>query len=179
MKIVIRDDEKKDKAVSAIIGTILIVAITVVLAATLYAVLGGFSGLIGKPTPTASMTVSSSGVGTTSTSALENYTLSFTSVSSSLTFTDIQVRAVTSGGTSLSSSAFTAGTSHVAQTATMVDGSVTFTVNVYNVGTGNTLTFNTLITITTPGITGGATPLSSITLIDTSTGGTIASASNV
>ena len=36
MKIVIRNDEKKDKAVSAIIGTILIVAITVVLAATLY-----------------------------------------------------------------------------------------------------------------------------------------------
>ena len=177
MKIVIRDDEKKDKAVSAIIGTILIVAITVVLAATLYAVLGGFSGLIGKPTPTASMTVSSSGVGTIS--GTENYTLSFTSVSTSLTFTDIQVRAVTSGGTSLSSSAFTAGTSPVAQTATMVDGSVTFTVNVYNVGTGNTLTFNTLITITTPGITGGATPLSSITLIDTSTGGTIASASNV
>ena len=35
MKIVIRNDEKKDKAVSAIIGTILIVAITVVLTAIL------------------------------------------------------------------------------------------------------------------------------------------------
>jgi flagellin-like protein len=174
MKIVIRDDEKKDKAVSAIIGTILIVAITVVLAATLYAVLGGFSGLIGKPTPTASMTVSSSGVGTTS--GTENYTLSFTSVSSSLTFTDIQVRAVTSSGTSLSSTAFTTGTSPVALTATM--GS--FSVDVYNVGTGNTLTFNTLITIKMSGSSSTpATALSSITLIDTSTGGTIASASNV
>ena len=175
MKIVIRDDEKKDKAVSAIIGTILIVAITVVLAATLYAVLGGFSGLIGKPTPTASMTVSSSGVGTTS--GTENYTLSFTSVSSSLTFTDIQVRAVTSSGTSLSSTAFTTGTSSsVALTATM--GS--FSVDVYNVGTGNTLTFNTLITIKMSGSSSTpATALSSITLIDTSTGGTIASASNV
>jgi flagellin-like protein len=173
MKIVIRDDEKKDKAVSAIIGTILIVAITVVLAATLYAVLGGFSGLIGKPTPTASMTVSSSGVGTIS--GTENYTLSFTSVSTSLTFTDIQVRAVTSSGTSLSSGSLASAS----LPATMVDGSVTFTVNVYNAGTGDTLTFNTLITITTPGIAAGATPLSSITLIDTSTGGTIASASNV
>jgi flagellin-like protein len=171
MKIVIRNDEKKDKAVSAIIGTILIVAITVVLAATLYAVLGGFGGLIGKPTPTASMTVSSSGVGTTTTSALENYTLSFTSVSTSIDLTDIQVRAVTSSGTALSSASFGTGT-----TASMG----VFTVNVYNVGTGNTLTFNTLITITTPGVaTTGATPLSSITLIDTSTGGTIASASNV
>ena len=184
MKIVIRDDEKKDKAVSAIIGTILIVAITVVLAATLYAVLGGFSGLIGKPTPTASMTVSSSGVGTSS--GTENYTLSFTSVSSSLDFTDIQVRAVTSGGSSMTSTAFTSSgvTPPVALAATMTTtisgATVTFTVNVYNVGTGNTLTFNTLITITTSGTSSTpATALSSITLIDTSTGGTIASASNV
>ena len=142
MKIVIRNDEKKDKAVSAIIGTILIVAITVVLAATLYAVLGGFGGLIGKPTPTASMTVSSSGVGTTSTTALENYTLSFTSVSTSIDLTDIQVRAVTSNGVSLSSTPFGTGT-----TATMTGGGVTFTVTVYNLGTANSLTFNTLVTI--------------------------------
>ncbi|EQD67942.1 secreted protein containing Archaeal flagellin, partial [mine drainage metagenome] len=101
MKIVIRNDEKKDKGVSAIIGTILIVAITVVLAATLYAVLGGFSGLIGKPTPAASMTVSSSGVG----SGSENYTLIFTSVSTNVSLSDVIVR-VTIGSSTYSTTSF-------------------------------------------------------------------------
>lgn len=176
MKIVIRNDEKKDKAVSAIIGTILIVAITVVLAATLYAVLGGFGGLIGKPTPTASMTVSSSGVGTTS--GTENYTLSFTSVSGTLSFTDIQVRAVEAGGNSLSSSTFPTPASGSTQTSTSM---TPFTVTAYDVGTGNTLTFNTIITITmtTSSNITATLPLSSITLIDTSTGGTIATATNL
>lgn len=49
--------QKKDKAVSPIIATILLIAITVVLAATLYTILGGYTTFLGASTPTASMTV--------------------------------------------------------------------------------------------------------------------------
>ena len=49
--------QEKDKAVSPIIATILLVAITVVLAATLYTIVGGYTTLIGASTPTASIQV--------------------------------------------------------------------------------------------------------------------------
>ena len=42
---------KDDKAVSPIIATILLVAITVVLAATLYTILGGYTTFLGISTP--------------------------------------------------------------------------------------------------------------------------------
>lgn len=50
---------KDDKAVSPIIATILLVAITVVLAATLYTILGGYTTFLGSSTPQASITVKS------------------------------------------------------------------------------------------------------------------------
>ena len=175
MKIVIRDDEKKDKAVSAIIGTILIVAITVVLAATLYAVLGGFSGLIGKPTPTASMSVSVSG-GTSSTPF--NYTLTFTSVSSALVISDVQVKIVDSTG-SVYTQAFSSTSSSFETMSTPIGGGYTLSVNGLTTPSGG-MTFNTDIFITgSVGTTGSSVGLTSITLIDTSTGGTIASATNI
>lgn len=147
MKIVIRNDEKKDKAVSAIIGTILIVAITVVLAATLYAVLGGFGGLIGKPTPTASMTVSITG----STS----YNVAFTSVSTNLSLQNTELKLVSTTGT-------------IAQNG--------YDTGYYkNVSGGTYLTFNTVIYFNSKAIG----PLSSIYLIDTTTGGVIASQTNL
>lgn len=49
--------QEKDKAVSPIIATILLVAITVVLAATLYTIVGGYTTLIGASTPTGSISV--------------------------------------------------------------------------------------------------------------------------
>ena len=155
MKIVIRDDEKKDKAVSAIIGTILIVAITVVLAATLYAVLGGFSGLIGKPTPTASMTVAVSGT--------DLYNVTFTSVSSNLSLSNTQLKVVDGNGTfvlpySSLSSTYSLSSSHI-------------TVSVY--GGGGYLTFNTAIAIH------DSSTISAIYLIDTQTGGIVASQTNL
>ncbi len=52
-KVIIEDD----KAVSPIIATILLVAITVVLAATLYTILGGYTTFLGSSTPQASVTV--------------------------------------------------------------------------------------------------------------------------
>ena len=160
MKIVIRDDEKKDKAVSAIIGTILIVAITVVLAATLYAVLGGFSGLIGKPTPTASMTVAVSGTGNASV-----YNVTFTSVSSNLSLTNTQLKVVDGNGTFVLT--YSTSTTPATYTAT----SAGMHVDVY--GGGGYLTFNTAIVIHD-----GST-ITAIYLIDTQTGGIVASQTNL
>ncbi len=54
-KVVLKDD----KAVSPIIATILLVAITVVLAATLYTILGGYTTFLGASTPSASIEVTS------------------------------------------------------------------------------------------------------------------------
>ena len=168
MKIVIRNDEKKDKAVSAIIGTILIVAITVVLAATLYAVLGGFSGLIGKPTPTASMTVSSSGVGSTQ----EIYSLTFTSVSTNVSLSDVILR-VTIGSNTYSSTPLASSPTISLTSTTSAAISVT--------GSGNYLTYDTTITLTiTPASGSTSTPaLSTIALIYTTSGGDIAGPENV
>ncbi len=50
---------KDDKAVSPIIATILLVAITVVLAATLYTILGGYTTFLGQSTPQASIQLNS------------------------------------------------------------------------------------------------------------------------
>jgi flagellin-like protein len=171
MKIVIRNDEKKDKAVSAIIGTILIVAITVVLAATLYAVLGGFGGLIGKPTPTASMTVSSSGVG----GASETYTLTFTSVSTNVSLTDVIVR-VTVGSNTYSTSALATSSGIANVTFSTITGSTSN--YVVASGSGTYLTYDTTITINIKG-TSTTPSLSTIALIYTPSGGDIAGPENV
>lgn len=174
MKIVIRNDEKKDKAVSAIIGTILIVAITVVLAATLYAVLGGFGGLIGKPTPTASMSVSVSG-GTSGSPF--NYTLTFTSVSSALVISDVQVKIVSANGSVYSQTFSAPSNSFVAPSYIVGSGYQLSAIGLTTPSGG--MTFNTVIFITEPTATTSIVGLTSISLIDTSTGGTIASATNI
>lgn len=59
-KVIMKDDE----AVSPIIATILLVAITVVLAATLYTILGGYTTFLGSSTPQASITVKQASTGT-------------------------------------------------------------------------------------------------------------------
>ena len=76
---------KEDKAVSPIIATILLIAITVVLAATLYTVLGGFTKGLSSGNPTASISF-------VETSPF-NYSLSVNSVSGnvSLSIVDLQV----------------------------------------------------------------------------------------
>jgi flagellin-like protein len=77
--------KKEDKAVSPIIATILLIAITVVLAATLYTVLGGFTKGLSSGNPTASISF-------VETSPF-NYSLSVNSVSGnvSLSSVDLQV----------------------------------------------------------------------------------------
>lgn len=66
---------KEDKAVSPIIATILLVAITVVLAATLYTILGGYTTFLGASTPQASINVDP--VGTTADPVYTMYVQQF------------------------------------------------------------------------------------------------------
>ena len=56
--------QKRDEAVSPIIATILLVAITVILASTLYLALGGFFTAKTSATPTVALTATSSGTNT-------------------------------------------------------------------------------------------------------------------
>ena len=145
-----------------------------VLAATLYAVLGGFGGLIGKPTPTASMSVSVAGSGSTTNPF--NYTLTFTSVSSALVISDVQVKIVSSDG-SVYSQTFASTTASFITGAAI--GSSGYSMSVAGLTTpSGGMTFNTVIYIYA-GTTTATLGLTSISLIDTSTGGTIASATNI
>jgi flagellin-like protein len=82
---------RKDKsAVSPVIATILMVAITVVLAAVLYVMVMGFGGS-GGSTPTASLTSTKSGS--------LNYTITVQSVSvNTIQYTSIQIVATGSAG---------------------------------------------------------------------------------
>ena len=126
---------------------------------TLYAVLGGFGGLIGKPTPTASMTVSISGTGASST-----YDVTFTSVSSNISLNNTQLKLTTSSGsTSVYSFTYHAGGSYYGASTSFASVS----------GSGAYLTFSTVITLT-PG-----SSLSAIYIVDTQTGGVIASQTNL
>ena len=72
---------KEDKAVSPIIATILLIAITVVLAATLYTVLGGFTKGLSSGNPTASISFVE-----TSTN---NYSISVNSVSGNVSLSSV------------------------------------------------------------------------------------------
>ena len=73
--------KKEDKAVSPIIATILLIAITVVLAATLYTVLGGFTKGLSSGNPTASISFIE-----TSTN---NYSISVNSVSGNVSLSSV------------------------------------------------------------------------------------------
>ncbi len=106
MKAIIRED---DQAVSPVIATILMVAITVVLAAVLYVMV---SGLITTPTTPSSgwgINLGKSGDGS-------NWTVSFTTVPSGATQSSVFVTVNSAGGTPLASnialSAIAAGTGH-------------------------------------------------------------------
>lgn len=175
MKIVIRNDEKKDKGVSAIIGTILIVAITVVLAATLYAVLGGFTGLIHGSAPTGAITVSSSGIGTSA----ESYSITFSSLSSNVSVGNIAI-SLTSGGSSVTVTGFS-GSSSSSSVSSPTIGGVTFTVEISSINSAGDLNIGSVITISTPIPTSSSSfpAFSSISILDTNPSGTIATASNL
>lgn len=93
MKEVLR---KEDKAVSPIIGTVLLVAITVTLVASLYTILGGYFENNPVITPSASVKVYNS---TTSANGFINgsYTLLITSVSNNISADNVVISITTNG----------------------------------------------------------------------------------
>ncbi len=78
---------KNDKAVSPIIATILLIAITVVLAATLYTILGGYTTFLGASTPSASVQVQNS-----SSSDLPFYFVYVNQFGGNVSLNDVQLR---------------------------------------------------------------------------------------
>ena len=102
MKSIIRKDEA---AVSPVIATILMVAITVVLAAVLYVMVSGLLTPTGQGPRVMGVNIGTSGDGT-------NWTLLITSTPSGLTTAAVKLQITTSGGlTSLNPTAFSALTS--------------------------------------------------------------------
>src|SRR3989441_1989960 len=102
MKSIIRKDEA---AVSPVIATILMVAITVVLAAVLYVMVSGLLTPTGQGPRVMGVNIGRSGDGT-------NWTLLITSTPSGLTTAAVKLQITTSGGlTSLNPTAFSALTS--------------------------------------------------------------------
>jgi flagellin-like protein len=90
MKKVILND---DKAVSPIIATILLVAITVVLAATLYTILGGYTTFLGASTPSASIEV------TTDSTSPPIYTLYVQQYSGNISLSQVEMVITTTNNT--------------------------------------------------------------------------------
>jgi flagellin-like protein len=91
MKQVIRKD---DKAVSPIIATILLVAITVVLAATLYTILGGYTTFLGASTPLGDITVTN-----TSAGSLHSYRVYVNQFGGNISLNYTEMEIVNSNGT--------------------------------------------------------------------------------
>lgn len=88
---------RTDKAVSPIIGTVLLVAITVTLVASMYTILGGYFDGLPQPTPTASLKVVN---GTATSNSLVNgsYSLYVTYVSNNISTQQVSVEITMSNG---------------------------------------------------------------------------------
>jgi len=83
-----------DKAVSPIIATILLVAITVILASTLYLALGGFFSHVGTTTPTVSLSATNTSAGSSSLS----YSITVGSVSATgINMSNVEIKLIGSG----------------------------------------------------------------------------------
>lgn len=98
--------QKHDKAVSPIIATILLIAITVVLAATLYTILGGYTTFLGASTPTASVQVKND-----STSTLPYYTIYVEQFGGNVSLNQVQLR-ITEANNSINEVPLTLGTTN-------------------------------------------------------------------
>ncbi|MFG1450286.1 MAG: archaellin/type IV pilin N-terminal domain-containing protein [Thermoplasmataceae archaeon] len=139
---------EEDKAVSPIIATILLVAITVVLAATLYTILGGFTSFLSASTPSASVTETNPAAG-----YYQLYVNSF-SANVNLSLKNVQLDFTTSNGT-------------VIETGLLHPGNQPdFNISVSG---GSQFTSSTIITIS-PGVSGSVN-VTEFRLVDTKTDG--------
>ena len=158
----------KDKAVSPIIATILLVAITVILASTLYLALGGFFSHVGTTTPSASISVT--GNTTTASTGVVTYGVTLGSPSATLPWTSTAISVTLSSGNSLTL-AYSSGSYSGTTSITIAGTSYTYTVSAGTV-TGTDATVQTLTLTITPG-TGATTPiyLTSVSYLDTASSG--------
>ena len=152
---------EEDNAVSPIIATILLIAITVVLAATLYSVIGGYTSYLGSTTPTASLTVTDLNTQTDS-----SYMIYISSVSpnGNISLSDVTLLITNSTGTVSEINLGFAVQSGSSATHTTFPWNIT-------VSAGNYLGENPVITVKS---TSGIQTISYLELIDTATHGTIA-----
>ena len=97
----------KDKAVSPIIATILLVAITVILASTLYLALGGFFSHTTTASPTVTVGATNQ---TVSTGHGYEYVLSFGTPTSTVPLSDVILKVTLSSGVVISSPALSNNT---------------------------------------------------------------------
>ncbi|MHB8372038.1 MAG: archaellin/type IV pilin N-terminal domain-containing protein [Thermoplasmataceae archaeon] len=162
---------KEDKAVSPIIATILLIAITVVLAATLYTVLGGFTKGLSSGSPTASISFTEAGT-------TPNYTISFNSVSTTgITMTSLSLE-IFNGSISESVTLPSSGTVESFSPGASLSH---YNTTVSGASSNGDLTTSTIISISgNSGTPNGAgthhnNTITSITIHDTSTNTTLVS----
>ena len=163
----------KDKAVSPIIATILLVAITVILASTLYLALGGFFSHVGTTTPSASISVS--GNSTTSPASTPGKFTTYYSVtvggpSAPVAWSSTGFSVTLSDGSS-GSLTYTAGSSSSSTTWVGTIGSNTVTITASSDLSGNAVTQTLSISIATSTSATSAVYLTSISYVDTASSG--------
>ena len=165
----------KDKAVSPIIATILLVAITVILASTLYLALGGFFSHVGTTTPSASISVSGNTTRTTTSTTpgidITTYTVTVGSPSATVPWTSTAFSVTLSNGQSATLSPTSSANPYNASISTPAGTTVAITTVP---SSGNVAVTTFTLTITTPGST-TTTPvylyLTSISFLDTASSG--------
>ena len=127
---------KEDKAVSPIIATILLIAITVVLAATLVTILGGFTHGAGNTVEAAGVTTALSTNGTTVTASVStsSQTITISQVSFTLTINGTAVFTGTLSDKKVTASygSSTTYVLYITNTTTNFDGGAVFTFHVVN-----------------------------------------------
>ena len=130
---------KEDKAVSPIIATILLIAITVVLAATLYTVLGGFtSGL----STSGSATLSANFTNTTSGTSAYSYSVAVSSSSNGgISVTSLEIKITNSYGSFTSAVLSSTGTGQIAGNST---GTLIYNVTATGLSSGKVVAGTTL-----------------------------------
>ncbi len=151
---------KDDKAVSPIIATILLVAITVVLAATLYTILGGYTTFLGSSTPQASISVKE-----VSSSTPPIYLLYVQQFGGNISLNDVQL-VVTNTNSSVYYTTLNIGQSNPGSS---LDG--IWNVTVYG---PSYLSASTVVKIAGNGAAPQPTGISQVQLVDMSTNGVIA-----
>ena len=158
----------KDKAVSPIIATILLVAITVILASTLYLALGGFFSHTTTVAPTATVSVTNT---TGSSGTPFSYSISVGSPTSAVSLSNVILKVTYSNGKTYSSGPLSTAT--FIGTVTGADNySLSVSPTTGDIGPGTTITITSQTATPPNGVT-------SIQVVDTGTNGGVLGTASV